>query len=121
VSYLYLLGLLNSRLMQRVFEIQNPQMVGKVFAEIKVIYVERLPICTLDLSDAADKTKHDTVVRLVEQMVAAKAALTIAKMDKDRTFYENKCAALDRQIDTLVYELYGLTADEIAVVEGAKA
>ncbi len=25
----------------------------------------------------------------------------------------------DRQIDGLVYELYGLTAEEIAVVEGA--
>ena len=25
----------------------------------------------------------------------------------------------DRQIDTLVYELYGLTPEEIAVVEGA--
>ncbi len=27
--------------------------------------------------------------------------------------------ATDRQIDRLVYELYGLTAEEIAVVEGA--
>jgi len=26
--------------------------------------------------------------------------------------------AADRQIDTLVYELYGLTEEEIAVVEG---
>lgn len=26
--------------------------------------------------------------------------------------------ALERQIDTLVYELYGLTEEEIAVVEG---
>jgi type II restriction/modification system DNA methylase subunit YeeA len=30
-----------------------------------------------------------------------------------------KCAALDRQIDALVYELYGLTDDEIKNVEGA--
>ena len=29
-----------------------------------------------------------------------------------------KCAALDRQIDALVYELYGLSPDEIALVEG---
>jgi type II restriction/modification system DNA methylase subunit YeeA len=31
---------------------------------------------------------------------------------------KNKCAALDRQIDALVYELYDLTADEIKIVEG---
>ena len=27
--------------------------------------------------------------------------------------------ATDRQIDRLIYDLYGLTAEEIAVVEGA--
>ena len=32
---------------------------------------------------------------------------------------KNKCAALDRQIDALVYELYGLIPDEIKIVEGA--
>jgi hypothetical protein len=28
--------------------------------------------------------------------------------------------ATDKQIDALVYELYGLTAEEIAIVEGAQ-
>jgi hypothetical protein len=32
---------------------------------------------------------------------------------------ESKCATLDRQIDRLVYELYDLTAEEIAIVEGS--
>jgi hypothetical protein len=36
---------------------------------------------------------------------------------KDKGFYENKCAALDRQVDALVYELYALTAAEIKIVE----
>jgi len=31
---------------------------------------------------------------------------------------ENQPAATDRQIDQLVYELYGLTDDEIKIVEG---
>ncbi len=29
-----------------------------------------------------------------------------------------QCAALDRQIDAAVYELYGLTEEEIKIVEG---
>ncbi|MFY9621655.1 MAG: hypothetical protein WAM70_06455 [Pyrinomonadaceae bacterium] len=33
----------------------------------------------------------------------------------------HKCATLDRQIDNLVYELYELTPEEIAIVEGATA
>lgn len=31
---------------------------------------------------------------------------------------ESKCATLDRQIDNLVHELYDLTPEEIAIVEG---
>ena len=31
---------------------------------------------------------------------------------------ERQIAAADRQIDALVYDLYGLTAEEIKVVEG---
>ncbi|HLL90958.1 MAG TPA: hypothetical protein VK324_16780 [Tepidisphaeraceae bacterium] len=34
---------------------------------------------------------------------------------------EREIGATDRQIDQLVYQLYGLTDDEIAVVEAATA
>ena len=40
-----------------------------------------------------------------------------ARSEGDQNFYESKCATLDRQIDSLVYELYDLTLEEIAIVE----
>jgi adenine-specific DNA-methyltransferase len=58
------------------------------------------------------------MVSLVEQMLAAKRHLQTARADSDRNHYESKCAALDRQIDNLVDELYELTPEEIAIVEG---
>ena len=60
------------------------------------------------------------MVLLVDQMLAAKKQLAEARSDKDKDFYENKCAGLDRQIDALVYELYALSPDEIKIVEGSK-
>ena len=36
-----------------------------------------------------------------------------------KTVLQRQIEAMDRQIGALVYELYGLTAEEIAVVEGA--
>jgi len=50
-------------------------------------------------------------------MLAAKRSLQLSRTRSDKHFYENKCAALDRQIDELVYELYELTTAEIAIVE----
>ena len=37
------------------------------------------------------------------------------------TLVDRQIAALDRQIDQLVYELYGMTDKEIRIVEGATA
>jgi len=72
------------------------------------------------LSNSADKARHDKIVSLVEQILNAKKQLAEAQSEKDQDFYENKCASLDLQIDVLVYELYGLTADEIKIVEEAE-
>jgi hypothetical protein len=77
------------------------------------------PIVALDLTRFADKTRHDKIVSLVDQMLSAKKQLAAAQSDRDKDFYENKCAGLDRQIDAQAYELYGLTAEEIALVEDA--
>ena len=116
LSYSYILGLLNSRLMQRIFELQNPQMVDKVFAEVKVIYVLRLPIRTLDFDNPADKAMHDKMVALVERMLDLhrQAGLTVVQ----RGLVEQRIEAVDREIDELVYRLYGLSEAEVGIVEG---
>ena len=42
-----------------------------------------------------------------------------AKSEQDIKFYGQKTDMIDKQIDDLVYKLYGLTDDEIKIVEGA--
>lgn len=41
----------------------------------------------------------------------------MAKMYHDREVLQRQIDATDRQIDRLVYELYGLTEEEIATAE----
>jgi hypothetical protein len=112
---LYLLGILNSRAVYFYLSAICPvlgdaQHGGRL--RLKLNYVQTLPI------PIGDKARHDDMVAKVQAMLAAKQALAEAKTDKDKTYYENKCATLDRQIDQLVYDLYGLTEDEIRIVEG---
>lgn len=40
-----------------------------------------------------------------------------AKMERDKELYERQIKIVDAQIDKLVYELYGLTEEEIRIVE----
>ncbi|MBM4046677.1 MAG: hypothetical protein FJ279_16330, partial [Planctomycetes bacterium] len=110
----YVTGIVNSQALRFYYR-----------STFKTIHVQceelsSLPLPPLDLSKPADKSRHDQMVRLVEQMLGAKKRLAKAKTDKDKTYYEHKCAALDRQIDRLVYDLYGLTEDEIRIVEEAQ-
>jgi hypothetical protein len=41
------------------------------------------------------------------------------RTDREKTLIDRQIEPTDRQIDALVYELYGLTTEEIAIVEGA--
>jgi hypothetical protein len=52
-------------------------------------------------------------------MLALHQQLAKTKPGHARTVIERQIEATDRQIDQLVYELYGLTDDEIRLVEEA--
>jgi hypothetical protein len=58
------------------------------------------------------------VVGLVERMLALHQKLAAAAIPADKQLYQRQIEATDRQIDALVYELYGLTDEEVEIVEG---
>ncbi|MCK9277720.1 MAG: hypothetical protein M0P22_06495 [Methanoculleus sp.] len=66
----------------------------------------------------ADVARHDRIVALVEQMLDLNKRLAAAKAPHEKEVLAGMIDATDRQIDRLVYELYGLTEDEVEIVEG---
>ncbi len=52
------------------------------------------------------------------KMPASTPKLRAATAEAERQTLQNAVTATDQQIDALVYELYGLTGDEIRLVEG---
>jgi len=64
-----------------------------------------------------ETTRHDRMVQPVEQMLELDRRQAAASAS-DRELYQRQIDATDREIDRLVYELYGLTDEEIAIVEG---
>lgn len=93
--YSSVLAILNSSACQWLFEVDNPQMVGKTFAEIKVVYVERLPIPKFD-------SKQTAILHHFVQIV-----LFLNIYSSDRNNPTSLVASFFRQlIDGLVFELY---------------
>ena len=71
----------------------------------------------IDFSNKTETVFHDNFVRLVEQILEAKKQLQQAKTEGDKNYLVRKCERIDKEIDELVYKLYGLTEDEIKIVE----
>ena len=118
---LYLLGVLNSRLFW--FAIGNLSIpfgirAGEYRYRLIYQYMEKVPIRAINLSNAADKSRHDRLVALVEQMLELHRTQAAARTPQEQTALARQIAAADTQIDRLVYDLYGLTEDEIKIVEG---
>jgi len=61
----------------------------------------------------------DSLVSAVAMMLELQHRLTADKPSTDNADVQRQIDATDRLIDQLVYELYGLTADEIRIVEEA--
>jgi hypothetical protein len=57
------------------------------------------------------------LVSLVERMIDLHKQLKTAKSPDDKTRLQRQIDATDKQIDQLAYELYGLTEEEIKIIE----
>ena len=96
----YLLALLNSRLLNFLYH-SISQEQGKSQAQVKVKNVRELPVVI------PEREKQEPVIDLVDRILRAKAADPGADTGE-----------WEAELDRLVYALYGLTAGEIAAVEG---
>jgi hypothetical protein len=117
-SGMYLAGILNSRLMGFVFDqgIRHSAPGRKLFSWDDL---KGLPIHTPDFDQAEDRLRHDRVEKLVRRLIDLEKNCRMKGDGPEREALQKKIRATDRQIDALVYALYGLMPEEIAVVEGA--
>jgi len=76
------------------------------------------PAYSSPLYRPAAPAARDRIVALVESLLAMNKALAGDLPPKKRSRLEATCEEADREIDRIVYELYVLAAEEIAVVEG---
>ncbi len=112
----YLLGLLNSKLLTKHLRaVCPPKLSG--YVKFTANGLSAAPIRMINFTDKADRAQHDKLVMLVDKMLALTPKLRAAKTDSEKATLQNAVTAADRQIDQLVYELYALTPDEIALVE----
>jgi len=119
-SDLYLLGILNSRLGQFIFTQLCAGLEGGGTTYLRFFgqYLEYFPVRSINLSKRSDQSLHDQITISVQSILDLHTQLEQKWIEYEKTPIKRQVEATDRQIDEMVYELYGLTKEEIALVEG---
>ena len=95
----YILAILNSKVIDYVYHLLISE-TGKVFPQVKLTIVRKLPIPN------ASESSKSKLIQLVDNILDNKKANPLADTsDKER------------EIDQLVYQLYGLSEEDIKIVE----
>ena len=116
ITYKFLLCILNSNVVK--FFIQNTSTCLRGgFYSYENKYIKNIPIPFIDLNKSSKKALHDKTVSLVDNMLELNKKLPNAKTPHEKELIERQIKITDNQIDRLVYELYGLTEEEIGIVE----
>lgn len=110
INIKYVLSLLCSKLLAFYFRYISNEF-DDLFPKIRLAEFKLLPIKLISV-------KEQTIyVDKVNQIIEAQKLFHSAKIDNEKNLFKQKIDILDKQIDKLVYELYGLTEEDIRVVE----
>lgn len=115
IDYRYLLGFLNSKLAGILLN----QIRGSDNIDINPEYLKQLPIRIVDFSNQNEKKIYDEIIRLVDKMLSLNKRLNELsdKQTDERAKIEEEIKKTDREIDELVYKIYGITEKEKNIIE----
>jgi len=113
----YLQGILNSKLADFYLHKVSTTFRGGYWQYGKS-HIEKIPIKEINFSNTEDIKMHDRMVFLVEVMLKLHKDKNTSRTPGDKELIERQIEATSKQIDSLVYELYGLTDKEIKILEG---
>lgn len=114
----YFAAILNSRLLWKWFRHHAKRRGAGL--EINGHVLAQAPIRRIDFQSTEDTAACDRLSALVEQMLALAGQARERPEPQILQTIEAERAAADEEIDRLVYHLYGLGPDEIAIVEAGR-
>ncbi len=112
----YVLGLLNSKLLfWKLRSLSNDFRGGWITCTKQ--YFGELPIRNIDFNDKQQANQHDYIVSLVTRLIDLYSIIETATTTEDQKSDQRNIDSLESELDALVYKLYGLTPEEIQIVE----
>ncbi|CAG1020250.1 partial Modification methylase PaeR7I, partial [Patescibacteria group bacterium] len=109
----FLLGILNSSVAYYLYDRMFPKLRGGFF-EPSYVFMKHLPIPT--------PVKHQRIANDIESIVNTvllESNISVSLLQRDEALLKNHVDYLLNKLNQLVYQLYGLTEEEIQIIEDA--
>jgi hypothetical protein len=111
ISHKFLLGVLNSKVTNFYYYQINPER-GEALAEVKKQHIEQLPV-----PKTVSKEQEAEIIKHVDRLLRFNKDLQSAALPSQIEQLQYKIAHSEDKINALVYELYGLTDEEVRIIE----
>lgn len=77
----------------------------------------RIPMPVIDLSNSSHKEVHDKIVVLVDNIIELNKKVNTEKNPNSLNMINRQISACEKQLNVLIYRLYGLSEDNIRTIE----
>jgi hypothetical protein len=117
VNIHYIMALLNSTLfifLYRLLALEE----GRVLAQVKPTLVEDMPIRVIDPQVQNDVEAHDRLATLSAELETLWTSFHESNSEHERRTLQRRIDHDRTEINTIVFELYGLSANDINLVQG---
>lgn len=112
----YIVDLLNSKVLRFCYVALTRESGQKAFPQVKLGALAKLPLKSVDLTKKNDRKVHDDVVEHVQSLLDLQEGLEAADGRKSESIRQ-RITVIDERLDRLIFSLYGLSVEEIAIVE----
>lgn len=111
VNLKYILGIINSKLMNFYHRNKYLDQSKNVFQKILIENAKKFPVKIID------GELYNNVIDFTEQIIKENILWHNAKLEKEKDASQRKIIYFDNKIDELVYKIYNLTEEEINIIE----
>lgn len=120
-SLYYLLGIINSKLFNWYYLVCNSDDSIDFFPKLYVSTLNDTPIFPLKEKHSKDKNTNQEMISFVKRILELNQKKLEVRTKRDILTIDQMIENIDRQIDDVVYSIYGLNNDEIQVIEDSIA
>jgi hypothetical protein len=99
------------------YYVKNFTNKSKLTVNISKTFLNKLPIATIDFSDKSQKMYYDTLNDYVDRMLLLQKQVVTQQLNQ-KVQTMRMIRFTEEKINEIIYQLYQLTPEEIALIEG---